>query len=79
MNQKDVYRLKIKPTCRQTGATLNLRLGYIPLHPGHTELPASWGPETRRSPAAAPGSSPRSWFRPRFSAADCGGSHVESG
>ena len=44
----------------------------VPLRLGHTVQPASWDPATLRSPAAAPGSPPRSWSRPRCVSADCG-------
>ena len=40
--------------------------------------PASWGPGTRPSPGAAPGSPPRSWSRPRCVSGGCGDSRPES-
>lgn len=50
----------------------------IPLLLGHTVQLASWGPETLQSPAAAPGSPPRSLSQPQCVSADCGDSRPES-
>lgn len=49
-----------------------------PLRPARTERRVSGGPGTRQSPAAAPGSPPRSWSRPRCVSAGCGGSPLET-